>query len=91
MEQHIQENTTEFSHLMDQVCGFIDVPLEGRFEFNRHEETNVCNFVADMMLTRFHPNCDLAILTAGTIRSNTVYPQGDLTNRSVNEILPFPD
>ena len=39
----------------------------------------------------YYPNCDLAILTSGTIRTNELITKGEVTLRTINEILPFPD
>jgi len=38
---------------MDEVCGYIDVDMEGRFEHLRYEETNCANFVSDLIRTEF--------------------------------------
>ena len=75
---------------MDQVCGYFDVELEGRFEHLRYEETNCSNFVADILRTEFE-NCDLSLLNCGTLRTNSVMPAGDVTLRMLQELLPLVD
>ena len=80
IEEHIAANTKELNKKMNQVCGYLDVDLEGRFEHLRYEETNCSNFVSDLIRTEFE-DCDLAILNCGTLRSNAVIPKGEITLR----------
>ena len=90
MEEHIEVNTAQLREKMSQVVGYFDVDIESRFEKLRYEETNCCNFFCDLMRTRY-PDCDLALLPGGAIRTNAEIPRGEVTLRVINEILPFPD
>ena len=56
----------------------------------RNEETNCANFVSDVLRTEF-ADVDLALVTAGTLRSNAIIPKGDITLHVVNELLPMAD
>lgn len=63
---------------MNEVRAYFDVDLEARFEFVRKFETNLGNFVADLLRTEFE-NVDIAMLNSGTLRSNAILPKGDFT------------
>lgn len=75
---------------MNEVCAYFDVDLEGRFDHLRHEETNVANFVADLILSEYD-NVDIVLLNCGTLRSNAIMPSGDFTLRMMQNLLPMPD
>ena len=74
---------------MDKIIGFTNVPLEGRFEKVRTEETNLGNFVADMM--RHATRTDVAILNSGTLRSDSILPAGNVRMKDLVAILPMCD
>lgn len=63
--------------------------LEARFSRVRTEETNLGNFVADLIRTLW--NTDIGLTNGGNLRANQVIPKGPLTWRLVNQILPMPD
>lgn len=75
---------------MNEVCAYFDVDLEGRFDHLRYEETNVANFVADLILSEYD-NVDIVLLNCGTLRSNAIMPSGDFTLRMMQNLLPMPD
>ena len=75
---------------MDEVCGYFDVDVDGRFEHLRYEETNCGNLVADMIRTEFDI-CEIVLLNCGTLRSNSIMTKGDVTNRNIAELLPMID
>jgi 2',3'-cyclic-nucleotide 2'-phosphodiesterase (5'-nucleotidase family) len=53
----------------------------------RASETNLGDLVADVM--RADAGADLAIMNAGSIRGDRIYPAGPLTRRALLEMLPF--
>jgi len=54
------------------------------------EETNTANFIADII--RFeNPTCDIAIITTGALRMNTLIPAGELKLKFFADILALPD
>jgi len=77
------------SDKMDQVIGETAVPLESRFFKVRTEETNMGNFIADLM--RGGSGADIAILNSGTIRADTLFPPGQIKMRDVLDLLPMVD
>ena len=47
---------------LDVVLGYMNVELEGRFSYVRTQETNLGNFVADILLASVINNLNLFIL-----------------------------
>ena len=78
----MQESTAVIHQRMDEVCGYVDVDIEGRFEHMRYRETNCANFFADILRTEFE-GCDIGLLNSGTLRSNAIIPRGDVTLRMI--------
>ncbi|XP_067120161.1 snake venom 5'-nucleotidase-like isoform X1 [Centruroides vittatus] len=74
---------------MDEVLGQFSVDLDGRFTSIRTRETNLGNFVCDIMLSSTHS--DLALLNSGTLRSDRIHPKGDFTLRDLVTLLPMMD
>ncbi|KAK7498038.1 hypothetical protein BaRGS_00010626 [Batillaria attramentaria] len=71
------------------VLGSMGVNLEGRFSIVRTMETNLGNFITDIMLAATHS--EVALLNSGTIRSDRIHPKGEFRVRDLLTILPLPD
>jgi 5'-nucleotidase len=69
------------------VLGSTRTPLNAVAERVRAGESNLGNLMADAM--RADTKADIAIVNAGSIRSNQVFPAGPLTRRDVVAIHPF--
>ncbi|THY42898.1 5'-nucleotidase [Aureobasidium pullulans] len=74
---------------LQKVIGYTAVPLDARFATVRASESNMGNFVSDLM--RFYYNTDCAMLVGGTIRADTVYPPGILRLKDIVDCFPFED
>lgn len=74
---------------MDEVLGIFAVPLDGRFEKIRTSETNLGNWVCDVVLAA--TGADLVILNSGTFRSDMVHPAGQFTMRDLVTVIPMMD
>ena len=72
---------------MKQVIGYVDVDLEGRFEYLRAQETNLANFVSDLARTHFS-DCDIGLIHGGMLRSNAILSKGNFTLKMVYDCLP---
>ncbi len=72
---------------LDVVVGTTIEPLNAVAEEVRSGESNLGNFMADAM--RRETGADVAIINAGSIRSNRVYEVGELTRRDLVAIHPF--
>lgn len=74
---------------MDEVLGCFSVELDGRFSSIRTSETNLGNFICDIMLASC--NGDVALLNSGTLRSDRIHPKGDFRMRDLMTVLPMLD
>lgn len=74
---------------MDEVLGYMNTELEGRFSKIRSQETNLGNFITDIMLEISQADC--ALLNSGTFRSDRVHPKGWFKLRDLLTILPLVD
>jgi len=83
----VEEYTKLMGEKMDRVLGNIGVDLDGRFSIIRTQESNLGNFLTDIMLRS--EEADVAILNSGTMRSDRIHPHGEFKIRDVMTILPF--
>lgn len=74
---------------LEQPIGFTSVPLDARFMTVRTKESNIGNFVCDLM--RYYYSADCAIMAAGTIRGDQIYPKGVLRVLDIVSCFPFED
>jgi 5'-nucleotidase / UDP-sugar diphosphatase len=72
---------------LDVPIGETREPLDATSATLRTAESNVGDFVADVMRARL--GADLALANGGGIRTNRVVPAGRLTKRDVHVLLPF--
>ncbi len=72
---------------LDVEIGRTSVPLEAHGSKLRSQETNLGNFVADVMRARM--GTDVALVNGGGIRTDRTVPAGPLTRRDVHGLLPF--
>jgi 5'-nucleotidase len=61
------------------------IVITGRFASIRTQETNLGNFVCDIMLASTHSDC--AILNSGTLRSDRIHQKGDFKLRDLVTIM----
>lgn len=66
---------------LENPVGYTAVPLDSRFATVRTRESNLGNFVADLMRCYFDTDC--AILVGGTIRGDVVYSPGILRLKDI--------
>ncbi|WP_135822174.1 bifunctional metallophosphatase/5'-nucleotidase [Halostella litorea] len=77
----------QLSEQLDTVIGETTVPLDARESVVREEEANIGNYITDALRAR--GDTDVAIQNGGGIRTDTRYPEGDVTKRLVYSLLPF--
>jgi 5'-nucleotidase len=85
----VADYETQLNKALDVVIGATRVPLEALEADVRNRETNLGNYIADVM--RAAVGADLAILNGGAIRSDQTYPAGPLQLRDLEAIMPFGD
>ena len=66
---------------MEDVIAYTKSPIEARFKMIRTQETNLGNMVADIVRT--HVGTDLVLINTGSLRADTVFPVGPLTQKSM--------
>ena len=74
---------------LEKPIGYTFIPLDARFTTVRMAESNMGNFICDLMRLHYHADC--ALMAAGTIRGDQVYPPGLLRVRDVMDCFPFED
>lgn len=89
LKKKLQKFITSIDEKMGKVLGQFNCELDGRFSSIRKFETNLGNFVTDIMLASTH--ADLAILNSGTLRSDRIHPKGNFTMRDLFNILGYID
>jgi len=78
----------KYNNSLSQVIGESTVDLDAHKDVVRSRESNVGNLIADSWLEWF-TDTDVALVNGGSIRSDKIYPAGEITYLTVNEILAF--
>lgn len=89
IEEHVLKFSEKLDHDLDVICGYTEVPLEGRFNFIRTEETNLGNLIADIIRSEY--DTDFGLVNSGTLRTNNVIEKGPIKLRSIMNLLPMID
>ncbi|KAI5845791.1 Metallo-dependent phosphatase-like protein [Morchella snyderi] len=74
---------------LSKPIGFTAVPLDARFSTVRVAESNMANFVCDLI--RFYYSADCSLMAAGTMRGDQIYPPGVLKLADIVNCFPFED
>lgn len=85
----VEKLTSKLKKSLEKPIGFTASPLDARFTTVRLKESNIGNFVCDIM--RHHYHADIAIMAAGTIRGDQIYPPGPIRVKDVTDCFPFED
>ncbi|ORY02418.1 Metallo-dependent phosphatase [Basidiobolus meristosporus CBS 931.73] len=86
----VEEVSSKVSTSLDKIVGTSTTEWDARSETNRTQETGIGNLAADIMRVAY-PDTHIGFLCGGTIRSDKVYPAGDVTLRTIMDIFPFED
>jgi 5'-nucleotidase / UDP-sugar diphosphatase len=78
----------EYELRLGQKIGEATVDLDARKDRLRSGETNLGDLAADSWRDRF-PDSDVAMVNAGSIRGDAIYPAGPITYLTINEMLPY--
>ncbi|KAK7735587.1 hypothetical protein SLS53_007501 [Cytospora paraplurivora] len=81
--------TAKLKKSLEKPVGWTAAPLDARFTTVRLRESNLGNFVCDIM--RHHYNADCALMAAGTIRGDQIYPPGPVRVKDITDCFPFED
>ncbi|TGZ78126.1 Metallo-dependent phosphatase [Ascodesmis nigricans] len=81
--------TSNITTKLSKPIGYTSTPLDSRFSVIRRAESNLGNFVCDLM--RFYYSADCTIMAGGTIRGDTIYPPGVIQLGDIISCFPFED
>lgn len=81
--------TSSLKAKLEKPIGYTVSPLDGRFSTVRQHESNLGNFVCDLM--RLYHAADCAMMAGGTIRGDQIYPPGILRLKDLLNCFPFED
>ncbi|KZF25145.1 5'-nucleotidase [Xylona heveae TC161] len=87
--QAIERLETSLKAKLEKPIGYSAVPLDARFETARLKESNLGNFVCDLM--RHYYNADCALMAGGTIRGDQIYSPGIIHLKDIMNCFPFED
>ncbi|KAG0643879.1 Metallo-dependent phosphatase-like protein [Tuber brumale] len=87
--QLVDKLTSGLKAKLEKPIGYTAVPLDARFSTIRAKESNIANFVGDLM--RFYYSADCTLIAAGTIRGDQIYPPGVLKLCDIVNCFPFED
>jgi 5'-nucleotidase len=85
----VDDLTSKLQASLNKPIGWTAIGLDARFETVRIKESNVGNFVCDVM--RQYHNADCAIMASGTIRGGYVFPPGAIRIKDITTCFPFED
>ena len=87
--QLVDKLTSSLREKLNKPIGYTAAPLDARFTTVRLRESNLGNFVCDMM--RHYYDTDCALMASGTIRGDQVYPPGVIRLKDILDCFPFED
>ncbi|KAG5925500.1 hypothetical protein E4U53_003290 [Claviceps sorghi] len=85
----VESLTSKLAQSLARPIGWTAMPLDARFSTVRTRESNLGNFVCDVM-RRYH-GADCTIMASGTIRGDQVYPPGVVRIKDITTCFPFED
>lgn len=85
----VEKLSSSMKGKLEKPIGYTAAPLDGRFTTVRLKESNLGNFVCDLMMHFYE--CDCCIMASGTIRGDQVYPPGVLRMKDIMTCFPFED
>lgn len=85
----VTKMTSSMEAKLDKPVGYTVCSLDGRFTTVRQKESNLGNFVCDLM--RLYYAADCAIMAGGTMRGDQVYPPGIIRVKDILNCFPFED
>ncbi|CAG8649887.1 5151_t:CDS:2 [Funneliformis caledonium] len=89
----ITATTSNITEKMSKSVAYTLTPWDCRSTMLRTQETAFGNFVADLMLYAYQScyHIDCSMLCGGSVRSDAIYPPGEITLGDLLEIFPFED
>lgn len=93
IDKVLQDDLNKYSDMieakMSDTLGNFTVELEGRFSKIRTSETNLGNWVCDIVLSA--TGADVVMINSGTFRSDQIHPIGPFTMKDLVSVIPMRD
>lgn len=77
----VNDMTSSMRAKLEKPIGYTAAPLDARFTTVRLKESNLGNFVCDLM--RLYYQADCTIMAGGTLRGDQIYPPGILRLKDI--------
>lgn len=85
----VEKLTANLKKTLEKPIGYTAAPLDARFRTVRLRESNIANWVCDIM--RHYHSGDCVIMASGTIRGDQVYAPGPILLKDIMNCFPFED
>lgn len=85
----VDKLTAKLKKSLEKSVGWTAAPLDGRFTTVRLRESNLANFVCDVMRHYYQGDC--AIMAGGTVRGDQIYAPGPIRLKDITDCFPFED
>ncbi|KAI1394458.1 Metallo-dependent phosphatase [Hypoxylon trugodes] len=85
----VEKLTASLKATLQKPVGYTAAPLDARFRTVRLRESNIANWVCDIM--RHYYSGDCSIMASGTVRGDQVYPPGPILLKDIMNCFPFED
>jgi 5'-nucleotidase len=78
----VERLTKSLKGRLERPIGYTLAPLDARFTTVRLKESNLGNFVCDLMRS-YHPESSCALMCGGTLRGDQIYPPGEIKLKDI--------
>ena len=85
----VDKLSTSMKGKLEKPVGYTAAPLDARFTTVRLKESNLGNFVCDLMMHYY--DCDCCLVAGGTFRGDQIYPPGVIRMKDIMTCFPFED
>ncbi|KAI1501320.1 flagellar associated protein [Biscogniauxia marginata] len=85
----VEKLTASLKSTLQKPIGFTAAPLDARFRTVRLKESNIANWVCDIM--RHYYSGDCSLMASGTVRGDQIYPPGPVLLKDIMNCFPFED
>ncbi|KAJ6649497.1 Trifunctional nucleotide phosphoesterase protein YfkN [Pseudolycoriella hygida] len=89
LKDELLQYSSTIESKMGEVLGNFCVELNGLFSSIRTSETNLGNWVCDVVLSA--TGADVVIINSGTFRSDQIHPAGPFTMKDLVSVVPMRD
>lgn len=89
LKEDLLQYSSTIESKMGEVMGNFSVELNGLFSAIRTSETNLGNWVCDVVLSA--TGADVVIINSGTFRSDQIHPAGPFTMKDLVSVVPMRD